>query len=159
MEWNKPWNPVWPDWPQILRTSSSHKEGVKRDWCIDTINFEGRDGRLTRGNFRRIEWTPGQKGASPSMKPVDGSEFSLEVDLVLLAMGFVHVEHGRAVSDPNLKLDTRGNIAVNNYATSVEGIFAAGDAATGASLVVRAINHGRLAADAIHAWLGSQALL
>ena len=90
---------------------------------------------------------------------MDGSEFSLEVDLVLLAMGFVHVEHGRAVSDPNLELDARGNIAVNNYATSVEGIFAAGDAATGASLVVRAINHGRLAADAIHAWLGSQAPL
>ena len=154
MVWDKPWNPVWPAWPQILRTTSSHKEGVERDWNIDTLSFEGRNGRVVMGRFRRIEWIPGERGARPSMKAVDGSDFDLDVDLVLLAMGFVHVEHGRAVTDPALDLDGRGNIGVDGYMTSVEGIFAAGDAATGASLVVRAINHGRNAAKAVHRWLG-----
>ena len=153
MVWDKPWNPVWPEWPQILRTSSSHKEGVERDWNIETLQFAGKDGRVVSGNFRRIEWIPGERGARPSMKAVEGSEFSLKVDLVLLAMGFVHVEHGRAVSDPGVELDERGNIRVDGYKSNVPGIFAAGDANTGASLVVRALDHGRKAADAVHAWL------
>jgi len=156
MEWDKPWNPSWPEWPQILRTTSSHKEGCERDWNIETLSFEGKDGRLTRGKFRRIEWIPGKKGERPSMKAVKGSEFSLDVDIVLLAMGFVHVEHGRAVSDPQLELDGRGNIQADNYHTSVQGLFTAGDANTGASLVVRAINHGRLAADSVHRWMKEQ---
>ncbi len=154
--WEKPWNPVWPEWPQILRTSSSHKEGVNRDWNIDTVSFEGKNGKVSVGNFKRIEWIAAEKGARPVMTPVEGSEFTLKVDLVLLAMGFVHVEHGRAVEAPGLELDARGNIKTNGYRTNVEGIFAAGDAATGASLVVRAINHGRNAAEAIHTWLGSK---
>ena len=153
MEWDKPWNPVWPEWPQILRTTSSHKEGCERDWNIETVSFEGKNGRLGRGNFRRIEWIPGEKGGRPEMKALKGSEFSLDVDLVLLAMGFVHVEHGRAVTDPKLDLDGRGNIQADDYQTNVEGIFTAGDANTGASLVVRAINHGRRAAVAVHEWL------
>lgn len=153
MVWDKPWNPVWPQWPQILRTSSSHKEGVKRDWNIETLNFAGKSGKVTRGRFRRIEWVPGEKGARPAMRAVEGSEFDLDVDLVLLAMGFVHVEHDRAVSDPGIALDSRGNIATENYKSSVEGIFAAGDAVTGASLVVRALDHGRQAAEAVHQWL------
>lgn len=153
MVWDKPWNPSWPEWPQILRTSSSHKEGCERDWNIETISFEGKNGKVAKGNFRRIEWLPGEKGARPSMTAVKGSEFSLNVDLVLLAMGFVHVEHGRAVTDPGLELDARGNIIADAYHTSVEGVFTAGDANTGASLVVRALNHGRLAADAVHKWL------
>ncbi|OQX29327.1 MAG: glutamate synthase [Spirochaeta sp. LUC14_002_19_P3] len=154
MEWDKPWNPVWPQWPSILRTSSSHKEGAEREWNIETLAFEGSEGKLGAGQFRRIEWQPGEKGARPSIVPVKGSEFTLKVDLVLLAMGFVHVEHGRAVSTPQLALDERGNILTQNYHTSVEGIFAAGDAMSGASLVVRALNHGRLAAAAAHEWLG-----
>jgi glutamate synthase (NADPH/NADH) small chain len=153
MVWDKPWNPVWPEWPQILRTSSSHKEGVERDWNIETLSFEGKNGRVVKGNFRRIEWIPGERGARPAMKAVDGSEFSLDVDLVLLAMGFVHVEHGRAISDTGITLDGRGNIQAEDYQTSVEGIFTAGDANTGASLVVRAINHGRKAAESVHRWL------
>lgn len=151
--WDKPWNPVWPEWPQILRTSSSHKEGVERDWNIETLSFEGRDGRVNSGKFRRIEWIPGEKGSRPSMVAVEGSEFSLDVDLVLLAMGFVHVEHGRSVSDPGVELDGRGNIKADRYESSVPGIFTAGDANTGASLVVRAMSHGRQAADAVHQWL------
>ena len=156
MVWDKPWNPVWPEWPQILRTSSSHKEGVERDWNIETLSFEGKNGVVTKGNFRRIEWVPGKKGARPTMKAVDDSEFTMKVDLVLLAMGFVHVDHSRAVSDPGVELDGRGNIKAENYQSSVPGIFTAGDANTGASLVVRALNHGRNAADAVHQWLKTQ---
>jgi len=156
MEWDKPWNPVWPEWPGILRTSSSHKEGCDRDWNIETLSFVGKGGRLTKGNFRRIEWIPGSEGERPAMKAVKGSDFSLEVDIVLLAMGFLHVDHGRAVTDPSLGLDARGNITADNYQTTVDGLFTAGDANTGASLVVRAINHGRLAAEAIHDWLRSR---
>ncbi|MDF1569618.1 MAG: glutamate synthase subunit beta [Spirochaetaceae bacterium] len=153
MVWDKPWNPVWPEWPQILRTSSSHKEGVERDWNIETLSFEGNNGHVEKGNFRRIEWIPGERGARPTMQAVKGSEFSLNVDLVLLAMGFVHVEHGRAVTDPGITLDGRGNIQADDYRTNVDGIFTAGDANTGASLVVRAINHGRKAAESVHRWL------
>ena len=117
------------------------------------MSFEGKNGRLTRGNFRRIEWLPGDKGGRPVIKAVKGSDFTLEIDIVLLAMGFVHVEHGRAVTDPKIELDDRGNIRAEDYHTNVEGIFTAGDANTGASLVVRAINHGRLAAESVHRWL------
>jgi glutamate synthase (NADPH/NADH) small chain len=153
MVWDNAWNPSWPEWPQILRTSSSHKEGCDRDWSIETTSFSGRNGRVVSGNFRRIEWTAGEKGARPTTRPVKGSEFTLDVDLVLLAMGFVHVEHGKAITDTAVELDGRGNIRANGYHTSVEGIFAAGDANTGASLVVRALNHGRLAAAEIDKWL------
>ncbi len=151
--WDKPWNPSWPEWPQILRTSSSHNEGCERDWNIETVSFEGKEGKIVKGNFRRIEWIPGEKGARPSMNAVKGSDFSLNVDLVLLAMGFVHVEHGRAVTDPGIELDPRGNIKADKYQTSEAGVFTAGDANTGASLVVRALNHGRLAAESVHEWL------
>lgn len=154
--WDKPWNPVWPEWPQILRTTSSHKEGCERDWNIETVSLEGKNGRLSRGNFRRIQWIPGDKGGRPVMKAIKDSEFTLDVDIVLLAMGFVHVEHGRAVTDPGLELDGRGNISADNYHTSVKGLFTAGDANTGASLVVRAINHGRQAAESVHNWLKKQ---
>ncbi len=153
MEWDKPWNPVWPQWPQIMRTSSSHKEGVNRDWGIDTVHFEGINGKVSKGLFRRIEWIQKEKGSRPTMEAVKGSEFELKIDLVLLAMGFLHTEHSRAVSIPALALDGRGNIQTQDYETNIEGIFATGDAMTGASLVVRAINHGRLAAEAVHRWL------
>ena len=153
MIWDKPWNPSWPEWPQILRSSSSHKEGCERDWNVETLSFESKSGNVVKGNFRRIEWQPGGKGNRPSIKAVEGGDFSLNVDLVLLAMGFVHVEHGRAVTDPEVEFDGRGNIKADSYHTSVEGIFTAGDANTGASLVVRALNHGRLAAESVHDWL------
>jgi len=153
MVWNKSWNPSWPNWPNILRTTSSHKEGCEREWNVETLSFEGRGNVVSRGSFRRIEWVPGVKGARPSTRAIPGSDFSLDVDLVLLAMGFVHVEHNRALVDQGIDFDERGNIKTENYHTSIEGFFAAGDADVGASLVVRALNHGRLAAREIHRWL------
>jgi len=153
MVWNESWNPSWPNWPNILRTTSSHKEGCEREWNIETLSFEGRNNAVNRGNFRRIEWMPGVKGARPSIRAIPGSDFSLDIDLVLLAMGFVHVEHSRALIDQAIEFDERGNIRTDNYHTSIEGLFAAGDADVGASLVVRALNHGRLAAQEINRWL------
>jgi glutamate synthase (NADPH/NADH) small chain len=87
------------------------------------------------------------------MTEIPGSEFSLDVDLVLLAMGFMHVSHNKLLDDFKVDFDERGNILTRNYATTADGVFAAGDADTGASLVVRAIFHGREAARAIDGYL------
>jgi len=153
LDWKESYNPQWPDWPQILRTSSSHKEGCYRDWCVTTNEFIGKKG-VTKGKFQKVEWVPSKDGGRPSLQKIDGSEFELEVDLVLLAMGFEHVEHNSIISNTEIDLNNRGNIAVdNNYMTNIKGIFAAGDANVGASLVVHAINYGRNAANCIHDYL------
>jgi glutamate synthase (NADPH) small chain len=102
----------------------------------------------------RVEWKPSQNGRPPAIAEIPGSEFSLDIDLVLLAMGFIHVEHNKLLEDFNVAFDDRGNVKTNNYATSVRSVFAAGDADTGSSLVVRAIYHGREAAKSIDAFLG-----
>ncbi len=155
-EWKEAWNPSWPAWPNILRTSSSHEEGCGRDWSITTRGFTGRDGRLTEGHFARVEWKKAAGGAM-KMEEVPGSEFSKKIDLVLLAMGFVHVKHGKIIEELGVEYDPRGNIRCNpDYSTSAKGVFAAGDANTGASLVVRAIFHGRQAAAAIDRFLRGQ---
>jgi len=151
--WTEAWNPSWPAWPNILRTSSSQEEGCERDWSITTKCFTGKDGRVTEGHFARVEWNKGNNG-SFAMKEIPGSEFTLKIDLVLLAMGFVHVRHEKLLTELGVELDNRGNIRVDpNYMTSVPGVFAAGDANTGASLVVRAIFHGRQAAAGVDRYL------
>jgi glutamate synthase (NADPH/NADH) small chain len=149
-DWNETWNPEWPNWPNILHTSSSHEEGCERDWSILTKSFSGNNGILTSANFCRIEW---QKG-NPSFVELDGTEFSLKIDLVLLAMGFVHVEHNQLLADLGVQYDEKGNILItDNYMTTVDGVFVAGDAHTGASLVVRSIFHGREAVRSIDSYL------
>ncbi|MDC7234115.1 MAG: glutamate synthase subunit beta [Spirochaetales bacterium] len=154
LEWKESHNPNWPDWPSILRTSSSHNEGCERDWNITTLGFEGKNGTVSKGSFQKVEWKADPAGGRPQLVPLEGSEFDLKVDLVFLAMGFVHVEHNRIITDLNLELDGRGNIKTDgNYGTSIDGVFAAGDAETGASLVVRALGHGRSAAEAVDAYL------
>lgn len=159
-EWEEPWNPEWPFWPDILRSSTSHAEGCRRLWSVNTVQFTGGyDPWVQKAHLNEVQWQPqesGPAGAAARLRPVEvpGSEFELDVDLVLLALGFVHVEHGRLIEDLGIALDQRGNIAVHGqYQTSVEGIFAAGDCHSGASLVVRAIDHGRRAAAAVDAHL------
>ncbi len=152
-EWTEPWNPEWPLWPRILRKSSSHEEGCIRDWNIVTKAFDGANGRVTEAHCARVEWQRGDDGRF-TMVEVPGSEFVRKADLVLLAMGFVHVCHDRLVDDLNIELDNRGNIKLDDtFMSSQPGVFGAGDAGVGASLVVRAIFYGREAARAINEYL------
>ncbi|NLE00187.1 MAG: FAD-dependent oxidoreductase, partial [Fibrobacter sp.] len=152
--WEDYTNPNWPYWPNILRTSTSHEEGCERDWSIQTKGFTGKDGVLQQGSFSRVAWQKVEGSSSPKMVEVPGSEFSLKVDLVFLAMGFVHVQHSKFLDELGIEFDQRGNIKFDkNYATTVPGVFTAGDAGTGASLVVRGIYHGRQAAEAIDQYL------
>ena len=154
LEWKKPNNPNWPYWPTILRTSSSHEEGCERDWSILTKQFTGKDIRVEEGHFVRVEWQPQDEGKPPKMAEIPGSEFTLKVDLVLLATGFLHVKHNKLLDDLEVAYDGRGNIAYNGqYATSTPGVYTAGDAGMGASLVVRSIFQGREAAKAIDGYL------
>jgi NAD(P)H-dependent glutamate synthase small subunit len=148
-----PDNP-WPTWPRILTTSSSQEEGCRRLWSVATKAFEGADGSVKKLRCVRLDWSdPDEAGRTQSTERY-GSEFEIEAELVLLAMGFVHLEHGPLVEDLHLETDRRGNLQVSpNYMTSVPGVFAAGDSILGASLVVRSIDSGRLAAAAVDSYL------
>jgi glutamate synthase (NADPH/NADH) small chain len=141
----------WPLWPKIMRTSSSQEEGCQRYWSALTKALTGTDGRVTHIHGCEVDWVEGSKGWQ--MKERAGTDFTLPAELVLIAMGFVHVVHDGLVHELGVKLDGRGNVAVNGWMTSVPGIFAAGDTVRGASLVVHAINHGRLAAETVDKWL------
>ena len=168
LRWENTFNPQWPFWPKILRTSTSHEEGeftgkLKREWSVLLKGMEPYTGKTgspvesggaVRAHFVRLEWNTLNKGGRPSFSEITGSDFYVDADLVVLAMGFVHVEHSRLVIDLGVELDTRGNIDVNShYETSEKGVFAAGDAHSGASLVVRAINNGRKAAFSVNDFL------
>jgi NAD(P)H-dependent glutamate synthase small subunit len=147
------YNP-WPEWPNTMRTSSSQEEGCERLWSINTSEFTGNNNAVSTLQCRKLEWTEAGPDGRMSFKEIEGSDFELQADLVFLAMGFIHPEHGPLVIENELELDPRGNVAIDsNYMTSKPGIFAAGDAMTGASLVVRAIDHGRLAAARIDEYL------
>ncbi|MEI6127628.1 MAG: glutamate synthase subunit beta, partial [Pseudomonadota bacterium] len=147
--WDEPWNPEWPAWPRILRTSSSHEEGCVREWGIMTKGFEGKGGKVTKVQCAKVAWE--EKDGRFQMKEIPGSDFTLAADLVLLAMGFTGVAGGRLVKDLSLELTSAQTIKVDEkYMTSVPGIFSAGDAVLGPSLVVRCIAQARQAAQAIH---------
>ncbi|MBF0454810.1 MAG: glutamate synthase subunit beta [Magnetococcales bacterium] len=150
----------WPLWPHQLRTSTSHLEGCERMWNILSQSFEGEKGQVTGINCVRLRWTEQEEGR-PQMQEVSDSAFHLKVDLVLLAMGFLHPEKSGLLESLGVELDPRGNVQVNQfYMTSVEGVFAAGDMATGQSLVLQAIDGGRKAAISVDSWLrGGQSVL
>jgi len=144
----------WPTWPLILRTSSSHEEGCTRMWSVLTKEFLGRGVRVRGMKCVRIEWSEPDASGRRTFKEVPDSAFELKADLVLLALGFVHVEHGPIVEELGLSTDERGNLVVDaNYQTNVPGVFAAGDSVAGASLVVRAVAQGRQMAAAVDAFL------
>jgi len=144
----------WPIWPRILRTSTSHEEGCSRRWCVLTKEFTGTGGRISQLRGCQVEWT--RTGGKWQTAELAGSEFTMDVDLVLLAMGFTHVAHAGLVDNLGLELDASGNLAVDeDHQTSRPGVFAAGDAALGASLVVRAIAEGRNVAASIDRWLSA----
>jgi glutamate synthase (NADPH) small chain len=144
----------WPQWPSILTTSSSHEEGCKRDWSACTKSFEGSEGRVKSLNAVRLKWSEPDEQGKRTMSEIEGSDFALEADLVLLAMGFTGPEKKGPLADLRLRLDERGNADTDeNYMTSNPGIFAAGDMRRGQSLVVWAIAEGRKAARAIDVYL------
>jgi glutamate synthase (NADPH/NADH) small chain len=137
---------TWPDWPLKLRTSSSHEEGAERDFAVMTQKFTGKKGRVSKLHCIRVD---------AKMQHLPGTEFELPADLVLLAMGFVHPVHEGLVKSLGLELDPRGNVRANtdDYRTSIDKVFAAGDMRRGQSLVVWAIREGRQAAHAIDKYL------
>ncbi|MBI3953794.1 MAG: glutamate synthase subunit beta [Chloroflexi bacterium] len=142
----RPDNP-WPQWPQVLRSSPAHEEGGSRDYSISTVAFSGRDGKVRKLHAVRVEWVAPDGTGRPVMREVPGSEFELETELVLLALGFLGPERSGLLAGLGVKLDARGNVQVDrNRMTSVPGVFAAGDSVRGASLVVWAIAEGREAA-------------
>jgi glutamate synthase (NADPH/NADH) small chain len=140
----------WPLWPLQLRTETSHEEGGIRDWSINSVQFTGDE----EGNLKQLHAL--RVGPPPKFEPVVGTEFTLDVDLVLLAMGFLGPVRSGMLEQLGVALDNRGNVATNgDYQTSVENIFAAGDMRRGQSLVVWAISEGRKAAAAVDRYLAT----
>ncbi len=147
-------NNPWPQWPMILRSSPAHEEGGVRDYDILTKSFTGRNGQLEQLHAVRLDWSQFDENGRPIMQEIEGSEFDVDADLVLLAMGFLHPEHKGMVEDLALELDPRGNIKANeNKMTSRPGVFTGGDASRGQSLVVWAIAEGREMARGVDSYL------
>lgn len=147
----RPPDTPWPMWPRIMRTSSSHEEGCERIWGVKTTKLSGAETSVSELHGCQVDWEKTAKGWN--IKEKQGTEFSIKTDLVVLAMGFLHVKQDGLVKDLKLKLDENGNIAVNGFQTSDPAVFAAGDSVLGASLVVKAIDTGRRAAEQINKWL------
>jgi glutamate synthase (NADPH) small chain len=143
---------TWPNWPLKLRTSSSHEEGAERDFAVTTTHFSGTGGAVQKLHCMRVD---------DKLKPIPGSDFEIPADLVLLAMGFVHPVHEGLIKNLGLKLDQRGNVAAStdDYRTSLDKVFTAGDMRRGQSLVVWAIREGRQAAHAVDKFLMGSTLL
>jgi glutamate synthase (NADPH/NADH) small chain len=138
----------WPMWPMQLRIESSHEEGGTRDWSVNTVKFTGdEDGNVKQLHALRV-------GPPPKFQAIAGTEFTLDADLVLLAMGFTGPVKNGMIEQLGVGLDGRGNVAADaNYMSSVPGVFAAGDMRRGQSLVVWAIAEGRKAAEGIDRYL------
>ena len=145
---------TWPDWPLKLRTSHAHEEGCERDWAVLTKRAVGADGRLQALECVRVSWEKAADGRM-AMGEVPGSEFQLQADLVLLAMGFLGPVQPGLLEHARVALDPRGNVLADtvNYRTSVAKLFAAGDMRRGQSLVVWAIREGRQCARAVDEFL------
>ncbi len=138
----------WPNWPNIFRTSSAHEEGGGREYCVLTKSFTGRDGQVEQLHAVRVEFE------GRNMREVPGSEFTINADLVLLAMGFLGPERNGMLGQLGVNINERGNVATDTEKmTSIPGIFAAGDMSRGQSLVVWAIREGRVAARCMDKYL------
>jgi len=139
----------WPFYPTILKTSSSHQEGCVRKWALNTKQFVGVKGQLTEVIVEEVEWSKDESGRM-NMKPT-GKTDTIKADLVFLALGFIHPVHEGLLTELGVTFDGRGNVAIDKENKSnVAKVYAAGDAAMGASLVVRAIASGRKVAEDIH---------
>ncbi len=145
----RPENQPWPFWPMRMRTSTSHDEGVHREWSINTKRFVGENGSVKKLVTTHIKFAPNPNGGRPTIQDVPGTEKEWPADLVLLALGFTGPEPGGLLEQLGVELDERGNIKTDaDYATNVPNIYAAGDGRRGQSLIVWAISEGREAARA-----------
>ncbi|HXO73177.1 MAG TPA: FAD-dependent oxidoreductase, partial [Bradyrhizobium sp.] len=137
---------TWPNWPLKMRTSSSQAEGAKREFAVLTQKFSGENGKVAKLHCVQVD---------EKFKPLPGTEFDLDAELVLLAMGFVHPVHEGLLKTLGVDLDPRGNVRANfnDYQTSLPKVFSAGDMRRGQSLVVWAIREGRLCARSIDTFL------
>lgn len=142
----------WPKYPLLLKTSTSHEEGAERKWSILTKEFIGENGKVKKIRCTRVEFSKNGKNSCPLMREVEGSEFEIDTDIVILAIGFLHPEH-KIPETLNLQLDKRGNILTSSFATSQGKIFACGDARRGQSLIVWAISEGRQCAHYVDKYL------
>lgn len=141
----------WPFFPRVLSTSSSHEEGVERKWAILTKKFLGEKGSVKKLACQRVEFVGSEKNKCPEMRAVEGSDFEIDADLVVFAMGFVHPEKAFFTKDMFFKTDERGHIKTDDkYRTSQKDIYASGDMRRGQSLVVWAVAEGLNAARSIH---------
>ena len=148
----------WPSYPMVLKTSTSHEEGVDRKWAIATREFIGdANGKLKALEVVDLEWKITEEGKPAHFVEVPGSEREIPCELALLAMGFVHPEHEGMINELDVELDERGNVKATekSYQTNISKIFTAGDMRRGQSLVVWAINEGRECANSVHAFLKS----
>ncbi|GJM34773.1 MAG: dihydropyrimidine dehydrogenase subunit A [Saprospiraceae bacterium] len=146
----------WPNWPWIMRTSSSHEEGCDREWALFTKAFVGdKNGCLKALQVVRVEWEREETGRFTKFKEIEGSEQEIPCDLAFIAAGFLHPQHKGLLEDLGVSLDERGNVAAGtqNYQTSIDKVFSAGDMRRGQSLVVWAISEGREAAHAVDQFL------
>jgi glutamate synthase (NADPH) small chain len=147
----------WPTFPKVLKTSSSHEEGCFRLWSVLTTQFEGKNNNVEKLNCVKINWSEPDKNGQRQFHKIINSEFEIHANLVILALGFIHVEFSQLVIDLDLKRDENNNIWVEgNLQTSVPGVFAAGDCVTGASLVAKAIYQGRQVAEGVDEYLSQK---
>lgn len=147
---NRKEDDLWPNWPMVIRTSSSHEEGCDRQWAILTKRFVSEDGvNLSGIELVDIEWKPGEDGKNTIIE-VAGSKRIIPCDVAFLAIGFLHAQKEGLIDQLGVKLDKRGNVKAQNYKTSIPNIYAAGDMRRGQSLVVWAIAEGRSAAESLH---------
>ena len=138
----------WPNWPNIFRTSSAHEEGGGREYCVLTTKLTGRNGHVEQLHVIRVEFE------GRNMREIPGTEFTIDADLVLLAMGFLGPEKKGMLDQLGVVINERGNVATNaEKMTNIPGVFAAGDMSRGQSLIVWAIREGRQAARFIDKYL------
>lgn len=151
---SRPADQPWPGYPMLLKTSTSHEEGGERQWAVLTKRFNGGAGGVKSLSCIRVEFPIDEEKSRPVMREIPGSDFEIEADLVILAIGFLHPEWAGMLDELGVELDPRGNVRTNgNYMTSLDGIFSAGDMRRGQSLIAWAVAEGMEAARCIDEYL------
>ncbi len=150
----------WPKYPMILKSSTSHEEGGAREWQVLTKKFIGAEGHVKKLSCTRVDFSHKNENGCPVMREIAESQFEIEADLVILAMGFLHPQQEGLLKELGVELDQRKNVKTNQkYMTSLKGVFSAGDMRRGQSLIVWAISEGRKAAHSIDEYLMGESFL